>query len=156
MRVALGTGQQTRTEALVGRGSSRPRGWRREGWEGFLGLVAAQLLLCSFFWNHHIFPCPCSPSNFLGLVNFSTLSRSSLFLKVSMRRPPLPLQSFLLSFHPFLSPLLPTLLPASLLWSCLPFFLSSPPYKRGAIVAVVFLQTHGLPHTRLPWRVIMV
>ena len=118
VQVALGTGQQTRTEALVGRGSSRPRGWRREGWEGFLGLVGAQLLLFVFLEPPHLPLHP--PSNFLGLVNFSTLSRSSLFLKVSMRHHLSPCSP---SFFPFIPSSLPCFLLYSLPLYCGPGFL---------------------------------
>ena len=75
---------------------------------------------CFFFWNHHIFPCT-PPLQFSGAGELFHFEQVISLLEGFHETPPLPLQSFLLSFHPFLSPLLPTLLPASLLWSWLPF-----------------------------------
>ena len=97
VQVALGTGQQMWTEALVGRGSSRLQGWRWEGWEGFLGLVGAQLLLSFFFWNHHIFPCP-PPPNFLGAGELFHLEQVVSLLEGFRETPASPQQSSLPSF----------------------------------------------------------
>ena len=154
VQVALGTGQQTRTEALVGRGSSRPWGWRREGWEGFLGLVGAQLLLFLFLEPPHLPLHPPAPI-FWGWWTFPLWAGhlSSWRFPWDTTSPLAVLPSFLsslpLSLASYFTPCLFTVVLAS-------FSLSSPPYKRGAIVAVVFLRTHGLQHARLPWRVIMV